>query len=180
MRRIRKMTASIAVAAAVTASSLGLAAAAQAAPARPAGTGSFRTWPAAQKAARFKLIKPSKTFGLKRAGEIYVSACAPPTLAVSASYGKPSKTLLSIAQDNSSQPCGNFGVAKNLGRYRVDGVWAHLFGVCGIPEMPVSCSSRNIWLHLIWIKHHVFYQADSHDQWRKTIVSFARGLVPVT
>jgi hypothetical protein len=71
-------------------------------------------------------------------------------------------------------------VAKDLGHYRVDGVRAYLIGECGEPELPASCHSRDIWLYLSWTKDHVFYQASSHDQWRATIVGFARSLIPAT
>ena len=184
MHRIRRTTAGLALGIALTASCLSVTAVAQAAPARPAGTGSFKTWPAAQKAAGFKLVKPRKTDGLKQAGRIDVLRCEVfgemSARLVAASYGKPSKIFLGIEQNNSGGPCGNIGVAKDLGRYRVHGVWAYLIGECGLPELPVSCSSRNIWLYLSWTKHHVFYQASSHDQRRATIVGFARGLVPVS
>ena len=184
MHRIRSTAAAIALGLAVAASGLSAAAAAPAAPARPAGTGSFTTWAAAQKAAGFKLVRPGTTFGLKLTGKIDVSKCEvtgeESARLVAAGYGKPSKTFLAIEQNNSGQPCGNVGVAKDLGHYQVDGVRAYLIGVCGVPEVPAPCSSRNIWLYLSWTKHHVFYQASSHDQWRATIVSFARQLVAVS
>ena len=181
MRRIRRTTAGLALGFAAAALSLSLAAGA--AQAAPAGTGSFRTWPAAQRAAGFKLLKPAKLFGLKQTGKIDVAKCEvtgeTSARLVEAAYGMPKKALLSIQQNNSGGPCGNVGVARNLGHYRVDGVRAYLIGECGLPEIPKSCSSRDIWLFLSWTKGHVFYQASSHDQWRATIVSFARHLVPV-
>jgi len=184
MHRIRRTAAGIALGVAVAAAGLSAAAAAPLSPAGPSGTGSFRTWPAAQKAAGFKLVRPGKTFGLKLTGKIDVSKCEvtgqTSARLVAAGYGKPSKTFLSIEQNNSGGPCGNVGVAKNLGHYRVDGVRAYLIGECGLPEVPAKCSSRDIWLFLSWTKHHVFYQASSHDQWRGTIVSFARHLVAVS
>jgi hypothetical protein len=169
---------------AVVAASLSLAGAALAAPARPAGTGMFKTWSAAQKAAGFTLVKPGSTDGLTRAGRIVVTKCEVTgeisKRLVDASYGNPSGRLLDIQQNNSGGPCGNIGVAKDLGHYTVDGVRAYLIGECGEPELPHSCHSRDIWLYLSWTKHHIFYQAASHDQWRATIVSFARSLIPAT
>jgi len=183
--RIRRTAAALALGIAVAASSASLAAAAQPAPARPAGTGSFKTWLGAQHAAGFKLIKPGNTYGLNRSGWIIVGKCQVTgelsKRIVIASYGNSSKVFLNIEQNNSGGPCGNIGVAKSLGRYRVHGVWAYLLGVCGLPpDAPASCKSRDIWLYLSWTRHHVFYQASSHDEWRATIVGFARSLVPVS
>jgi hypothetical protein len=180
----RRTTVRILFGMAVVAASLSLAGTALAAPAQPAGTGSFKTWSAAQKAAGFKLVKPGSTDGLIRAGRISVTKCEVTgelsKRLVDANYGNPSKKFLDIQQNNSGGPCGNIGVAKDLGHYTVDGVRAYLIGECGLPELPHSCHSRDIWLYLSWTKNHVFYQASSHDQWRATIVSFARSLIPAT
>jgi hypothetical protein len=180
----RRTTARVVFGMAVAAASLSLAGAALAAPARPAGTGTFTTWSAAQKAAGFKLIRPGDTFGLVRAGRIRVGKCEVTgelsKRLVDASYGNPSKRLLDIQQNNSGGPCGDIGESKNLGHYQVDGVRAQLLGECGLPDLPRSCHSRDIFLFLTWTKNHVFYQAASHDEWRATIVGFARSLIPAT
>jgi hypothetical protein len=183
MHRIRATATVVALGIAIAGSTVALASAAQAVPAKPTvGSGSFTTWVGAQRAAGFKLLKPGRTDGLKRFGRIDVSSCGGRARQVGAGYGNPAKAFLGIEQDNAAhgEPCGNIGVAKDLGRYRVNGVWAYLVGECGVPhELPKSCRSRDIFLFLSWTKHNVFYQASSNDQWRATIVAFARHLVRV-
>ena len=148
-------------------------------------TGNFRSWPAAQRAAGFTLLRPSRTFGLKRTGSLFVSRCHVTGYPrkdrdVIASYGHPAHALLTIEQDDAAFVCGSqFGVAVKLGKFRVDGVRAQLWGACRVEGMP-PCSSRNIFLFLEWRHHHHSYLASSHGEHRGTIVAFARGLHPVS
>ena len=155
-------------------SSVGFAGSALAA--GPARTGTFKTWPAAQRAAGFKLLKPTKTFGLRRQGGINVMQCQSPTkLDVNALYAR-GKASIYWDQTTFKFRCGNIGVAKRLGRYRVDGVWAELFGSCGVLSAP-PCSSKKLYpLNLLWAKRGVSYLLSSDGIRRSTIVGFARGL----
>ncbi|HEY7145651.1 MAG TPA: hypothetical protein VH637_15525 [Streptosporangiaceae bacterium] len=146
--------------------------------ARPASTGAFGSWASAQHAAGFGLRKPARTFGLRR-GPIVVSRCqAAGKLSrrnVIASYGSALRRLLALSQNNSGGACGNFGAARKLGHYRVLGRRATLWGACGKHIGP-SCSSRKISLFLVWAKHRRYYLASSHNERRRTLVRFARGL----
>jgi hypothetical protein len=153
-----------------------------AAPATSAGTGAFATWPAAQKAAGFKLVKPTQTYHLARSGKIDVMRCyrtrKHPKRIVEATYGNLAKGLLGISQNNSGGRCGRSAKAKTLGRYQIGGVVATLVGFCGRPQQP-ACQSRRVELSLTWRRNGISYQAVSFNQWRPTIVNFARKLTPV-
>jgi hypothetical protein len=141
----------------------------------------YSTWARAQRAAGFPLHKPTETFGLKRSGGILVFPCAaghPHWRDVGANYGGLSGRVLSIDQNNSGAPCSNFGDARFLGRYSVDGTTAELFGACGMHGLP-PCSSIHKFLFLTWIRHGIAFQASSNDEWRMSLVTFARGLVRV-
>ena len=146
---------------------------------RPAATGSFHTWRAAQRAAGFRLKRPTRLHGLTRSGLIVVTRCGVTGKLrkrdVFASYGKVQHRYLNISQNNSGGPCGNFGEAKKLGTYRVHGARGTLFGVCGMKGEP-SCHKRDIFLFLTWRRHRIFYVAISHDERRHVLVNFARGL----
>src|ERR1022692_1133813 len=74
---ISRLSVILAVIAGMAVSSISFSGAALAA--GPARTGTFKTWPAAQKAAGFKLLKPTSTFGLRRQGGINVMQCQSPT-----------------------------------------------------------------------------------------------------
>jgi hypothetical protein len=182
MHRMRTLAAGLAVAVSLGAGAMALAPMALASAARPAGTGSFHTWRAAQRAAGFGLNAPSRTYGLRRNGPITIDRC-PVTGQLSkrdvfASYGSFLGRELSIAQNNSGGPCGNFSAARKLGTVRVMGQRATLYGVCGRHLGP-PCSSRKITLYLTWTKRGKYYEASSHNERRAAIVGFASSLRPV-
>jgi hypothetical protein len=175
----RIFAAGLAVAVGMGCASAALAPAAMAASgATPAATGSFSTWRAAQDAAGFQLIRPTRLHGLTRSGHIQVTRCEVTgelkKRDVLASYGSSRHRELNLEQNNSGEPCGNFGEAKDLGTFRVHGVRATLFGACGIMGEP-SCGKRDIFLFLTWKKGGISYQAASHDELRSTLVNFARS-----
>ncbi len=179
MHRMRLLTIGLVLAVSLGAGTTALTPVALAAAARPAGTGSFYSWRAAQRAAGFGLYAPSRTYGLRRNGLISVDRCAVTGKLskrdVFASYGSFLARELSIAQMNSGGPCGNFGEARRLGTVRVMGRRATLYGVCGRHLGP-PCSSRKITLYLTWTKHGNYYEASSHNERTATIVGFARSL----
>ncbi len=179
MLRIRAVAAGLALAVGMGAAPAALAPAAFATAGRPAATGSFQSWHAAQRAAGFRLKRPTRLHGLTRSGPIVVTHCEVTGKlskhVVYASYGKVRHRYLNITQNNSGGPCGNFGEAKKLRTYRVHGARATLFGVCGIKGEP-SCHKRNIFLFLTWRRHHIFYVATSHNERRRVLVNFARSL----
>jgi hypothetical protein len=89
------------------------AATAAAARTAPAGTGTFETWPAAQKAAGFTLVAPHRTAGLKRVPAIAVVRCkatAKVRFDVLADWGTP-KTHLILDQNTTSPACAT-SIAK--------------------------------------------------------------------
>jgi hypothetical protein len=203
MRTTRRLAVGLTLAISLAASSAVTASAALAAPARShpaapsaaraAGTTSaaagpafriryFTSWKAAQRAARFGLMRPARTYGLRRTGRIAVGPCLSAgelkKRDVEAEYGRFTGRNLGIDQNNSGEPCGNFGVATRIGVYRVQGRRAVLWGVCNMAGEP-SCQSRKIELYLVWHAHHVYYLANSHDVRRKVILGFARSLRPV-
>jgi hypothetical protein len=159
--------------------SAGLAPAALAAPAHPSVAGSYTSWAAAQHAARFKLLKPGKTFGLKRSGRIQVETCvlAPKVSrkAVFAGYSGSGDRSVQIQEVNYHIYCGNAGEAKTLGHYRVDGVRATLLGSCGLPGLP-SCHKLKISLDLLWVKRGKSYALSFFAMRRATVVAFARAM----
>ena len=180
MHRMRTLAAGLAVAVSLGSGAMALAPTALASVARPASVGVFHSWRAAQRAAGFGLIRPGNTYGLRQNGLISVVRCqASGQMSkrdVFASYGSfLSGRELSIRQDNSGTPCGNFGAARVLGHYRVQGRRATLFGVCGRHLGP-PCSSRKITLYLTWRKHGNYYEASSRNERRPAIVGFARTL----
>jgi hypothetical protein len=142
----------------------------------------YSTWPSAQRAAGFPLHRPTKTFGLKRAGGILVTPCAVTGHLrwrdVGANYEGTRHRVLAIEQNNSGAPCSNFGEARLLGHYAVDGTTADLFGVCGMHGLP-PCSSVNKYLFLTWVRHGISFQGTSHNEPRTSLVAFARALVLV-
>ena len=145
----------------------------------PAATGSFKTWPAAQRAAGFRLKKATRTYGLRRTNDILVSKCEVAGKLrkrnVYAEWRGSKKRYMSIDQNNSGGPCSNFGAARPLGTYRIQGHKAHMYGFCGIGTLP-SCRSKNIVLVLTWKAGRDYYVTYSHNEWRRTLVSFSRSL----
>jgi len=184
MRRNRLMTAAVTAAAAVgIALTASIATAAFAAQAVPSRTGLFSTWHGAQSAAGFSLMKPTRTYGLARAGRIIVSRCdisrkKGTKRLVIAAYGSTPNHNLTLSQNNSGGQCAIISASKNLGRYRVNGTWAKLVGDCGRAGLP-RCSSRKIFLFLTWRKNGNYYQASSYGERPSVVVGFARGLVRV-
>ncbi len=179
MYRMRTLAAGLAVAVSLGTGAMALAPMALASAARPAGTGSFRTWPAAQRAAGFGLYAPSRTYGLRPNGLISVDRCMAAgklsKRSVSASYGSFLARWLSIQQKNTRGACGNFSEARVFGYYVVQGRRATMWGVCG-KNLGPPCSSRKITLYLTWEKHGIYYVAGSRNEPRAVIVGFARGL----
>lgn len=180
MHRMRTLAVGLTVAISLGSGAAALAPAALASVARPASVGTFHSWRAAQRAAGFGLIRPGNTYGLRRNGLISVVPCQASgqmsKRQVFASYGSfLSGPELSLRQDNASTPCGNFGAARVLGHYRVQGRRATLYGVCG-KHLGPPCSSRRITMYLTWRKHGNYYEASSHNERRHTIVGFARSL----
>jgi hypothetical protein len=168
--------------------SAGAAPAALAAPAHPsaggpAAVGMYTSWAAAQHAARFKLLKPGQTFGLKRSGRIQVETCVlgvhVSRKAVFASYSGSGERSVQIQEVNYHMDCGNVGEAKTLGHYRVDGVRATLLGSCGLPHTP-SCHKLKISLDLLWVKRGKAYALTFFAMRRGTVVAFARAMRAVS
>ncbi len=179
MHRMRTLAVGLTVAISLGSGAAALAPTALASVARPASMGAFHSWRAAQRAAGFGLIRPGNTYGLRRNGLISVVRCqATGQMSkrdVFASYGSFLGRELSLRQDNASTPCGNFGAARVLGHYRVQGRRATLFGVCG-KHLGPPCSSRKITMYLTWRKNGNYYEASSHNERRHAIVGFARSL----
>ncbi len=154
-------------------------AAAPAAPAAVAG-GSYGSWARAQRAAGFRLKKPHRLFGLTRTHPILVGQCDAAGQRgkhdVYAQWNsKNGLTYLSIDQNNSGRPCSNFGAAKYLGSWRIQGRKARMYGFCGRGKLP-SCTSRKVTLVLAWKGGSRYYVDYSHNEWRRTLVSFARSM----
>jgi hypothetical protein len=179
--RWKQIAATAAVLGAVWAS--GLAATALAAPARPTGFGMFSTWRAAQRAAKFKLVRPTKTDGLPRNGKIAVTRCEAQKKSrahvVVAVYGLTPFKMLSVSQNNSGHACSTVGKVKSLGKVKVRGTTAQLTGKCGFDKLR-PCSSSKIFLFLTWRKHGNYYFATSFGAPRKVLIGFAASLRPVT
>jgi hypothetical protein len=156
---------------------------AAAAPLRSAGIGQFSTWPAAQRAAGFGLLRPTKTFSLPITNKISVARCeiskkkAKKRLVIG-SYGRTVRANLTISQNNSGSPCTTTRKGTTLGHFTVQGQRATLIGDCGTHGLP-SCRSTKIFLFLSWRAHGVYYQAMSYGESRSTVVGFARSLVRV-
>ena len=178
-----RVMATMAIGVAAAASVASVAMITIAAQAAPAGTGHFATWQRAEKAAGFELLKPTKTYGLRKASDIIVARCEISKKKASkrnviGQYGPTVKLNLTISENNSNAPCARLRESKALGTYKIDGVKAYLTGDCDSRGLP-SCSSDNIFLFLTWHKGGVYYQASSYGETRSTIVGFASGLVKV-
>jgi len=152
-------------------------------PSALAGIGQFSTWRAAQKAAGFHLLRPTKTFGLPINSKISVARCeiskktAKKRLVI-ASYGRTVKANLTISQNNAGAPCTKTRKITFLGHFSVLGSRATLIGICGVKGLP-SCKSKKIFLFLTWRSRGIYYQAMSFGESRSVVVSFARSLVRV-
>lgn len=187
MQRNRIMTAVVAsITSAVLAAGAVAATGAMAAQDHKPRLGTFRSWPAAQQAAGFRLLRPTRTFGLRINGKITVTRCLTRKLIkkkkgaklVFANFDPTPSAALEISQNNSGGPCRSVGEVRRLGAFKVDGVTATLLGECGRKPFN-ACSSRRIWLFLSWRRRGVYYMASSYDELARTILAFARDLKPV-
>jgi hypothetical protein len=183
-RNAMMATVAIGLAAAATVACMATMTAAVAAPGAsggPARTGLFATWRSAQAAAGFRLLRPTKTYGLPSAGKISVARCditrkrakAGKHLVI-AGYGRTVKANLTLSQNNAGVPCTRTHFIKYLGKYKVKGGWAQLNGVCGIGKLP-SCASHRIFLFLTWRSRGSYYQAQSYGESRGVLLGFARS-----
>jgi hypothetical protein len=147
----------------------------------PAGTGTFRTWAAAQKAAGFALYVPHRTAGLKPVPGIGVLRCkatAKVRFDVIADWGTP-KTHLILDQNTTSLACTNaFPKLPPLGIYKVNHVTYTLTGACGVAPLP-SCSSKSAILFMTWRIGPRFYTAFSQGLLRGALLPFATSLKKV-
>lgn len=179
--RARRIVGPLVLAGCLTAGAAPAALAAPAHPsvAHPSVAGSYSSWAAAQHAAKFKLLKPGKTFGLKRTGRIQVETCQLAAhvsrKAIFASYSGSGDRSAQIQEVNYHMDCGNVGEAKTLGHYRIDGVRATLLGSCGLPHTP-SCHKLKISLDLLWVKRGKSYGLTFFAMRRATVVAFARAM----
>ena len=146
-------------------------------PATPAG--SYSTFRAAQRAAGFRLKAPARTYGLVRTHPILVGKCqASGRLSkrdVYAEWDGKRQQYLALDQNNSGGACSNFGAARFLGRYRVQGHRARLYGFCGQRGLP-SCHAKDVVLVLVWRSGKRYYVTYSSHEWRATLLGFARHL----
>jgi hypothetical protein len=145
----------------------------------PTGTASFTTWSAAQRAAGFRLKAAKRTYGLKRTHPILVSKCQVTGKLskrdVYAEWDGSNRRYMSVDQNNSGGACSNFGAARPLGTYRIQGHKAHMFGFCGSTGLP-SCKTRNVVLVLAWKAGKKYYVTYSSNEWRSTLAGFSRSL----
>lgn len=142
----------------------------------PAGTGSFKTWTAAQKAAGFSLFVPKNTAGLKRTHNILVTRCTATTKVrfdVYAQWG--TKTFMALDQNNAGLACSNIGAARSLGSFKVRGVTYKLFGFCGRSFQP-ACTSKAAPLVMTWKIGSRFFMAFSKGVLRSTLLNFATSI----
>jgi len=145
-------------------------------PASKDPTARYHSWRRAQRAAGFRLKVPAATFGLVRKNAILVGPCDAAGQRrkrdVYAEWGAGQK-FLALDQNNSGSACSNFGAARFLGRFRVQGHRARMFGFCGSRGLP-SCRAKAVVLVLTWRAGKHFYVAYSSHQWRATLLGFAR------
>ena len=147
-------------------------------PASKDPTARYHSWRRAQRAAGFRLKVPARTYGLTRKNAILVGPCDAAGQRrkrdVYAEWGAGQK-FLALDQNNSGGACSNFGAARFLGIYRVQGQRARLYGFCGSRGLP-SCRAKAAVLVLTWRAGKHFYVAYSSHQWRATLLGFARHL----
>ncbi len=149
--------------------------------AQSSGFGMFGSWKAAQKAAGFKLVRPTRTYGHVRNGLVAVVRCEvkkSTSRVVVANYGLTPFSTLALYQNNSGRACSTMGKVKSLGTVKINGTTAQLTGKCGLPGLR-SCKSTKIFLFLTWRKHGNFYVASSFGESSATLTGFATGLRPV-
>ena len=141
--------------------------------------GSYGSWSAAQHAARFRLLRPRTTFGLRMNGHVIVDRCLVSghlkDRVVDAQYGSFTKHALGLEQDNAGVACTIGSGGAYLGKYKVAGATAGLHGYCG-KGTPYSCKSVRIELWLTWKKNGKYYVASSFNESRKRLLFFARTL----
>jgi hypothetical protein len=141
-------------------------------------TARYHSWRRAQRAAGFRLRVPTRTYGLTRKNAILVGPCDAAGQRrkrdVYAEWGA-GRAFLALDQNNSGSACSNFGAARFLGHYRVQGHRARLYGFCGSHGLP-SCRGKAAVLVLTWRAGRHFYVAYSSHQWRATLLGFARHL----
>ena len=147
-------------------------------PASKDPTARYHSWRRAQRAAGFRLKVPARTFGLVRKNAILVGPCDAAGQRrkrdVYAEWGAGQK-FLALDQNNSGSACSNFGAARFLGRFRVQGHRARMYGFCGSRGLP-SCRAKAAVLVLTWRAGKRFYVVYSSHQWRATLLGFARHL----
>lgn len=142
-------------------------------------TGAYSNWFLAQRAARFRLLRPSTTYGLRMNGRILVGRCLVSghlrSTVVDVQYGSFTRHAVGLEQNNAGVNCTISAGGAYLGSYRVAGVRAALHGYCG-RGTPYSCRSIKIELWLSWRKGHNFYIASSFNEPRGRLLHFARTL----
>jgi len=147
----------------------------------PAGIHRYTTWSAAQRAAGFKLLRPSDTYRLRISGKIEVNSCPQlhSTWVLATYASKRAKPNLGILQVRHNDGCaGNLPPSVKLGTYHVDGVKATLLGVCRLFNNP-PCNHLAIERFLVWTKGRDYYVVSSFDERPATVVGFARKLKKV-
>jgi hypothetical protein len=199
MRSIRTATAGLVLAVGLSVASVGLVGVASAAPAQPGPhpVKAYPTWQAAQKAARFQLLKPANTEGLKRRGGILVVACPrrPRTvgsrsrqvIAMYSATRRPGGHLFVFSQNTRSHaPCPvplRRPRGKVIARVHVDGVIAVLtrahVRLCLLRGSGKPKCSTAVVLQLSWAKNRHFYRITGIGQRPVLIIGFARNLVTV-
>src|SRR5580700_1032803 len=126
IRRIRlPVVAAIAVSAAVAAPALTT-------PGLASGVVTYKAWAQAQKAAKFKLYKPTVTYSLPNVGHVIVSVCEvtgkTDKRVVTVSYGNFNTRNLGLSENNSGGICGNADEGTFLANYKIHGLKAQLWG----------------------------------------------------
>ncbi len=158
-----------------------LSAPAIAAPVHPAiGTGQFKTWPEAQRAAGYPLKKPGTTYGLRAVGRILVDKCYnhAKKRVVTVNFGSLLHRDLGLVQDDASGACQAATAGTKLGTYKIHGVKAHMYGYCDLNGAP-RCTAKDIELWLVWKNKSHYYTASSHDFSRYKLWLFASKLKKV-
>ena len=166
------VVAAIAVSAAVAAPAI-------ATPGLASGVGTYKTWAQAQKAAKFKLYKPTVTYSLPNVGHVIVSVCEvsgeTSKRVVTVSYGNYNTHNLGLSENNSGRACGDANEGTFLGNYKIHGIKAQMWGFCDMLGAP-SCSNAKIERWLTWKSKGVYYVASSFNESRARLVNFASKL----
>lgn len=176
LTRIRRIGLPVVAAIAVSAA---VAAPAIATPGAASGIGTFKTWAQAQKAAKFKLFKPTVTYGLPNVGHVIVSVCEVANKTdkrvVTVSYGNFNTHNLGLSENNSGGNCSSADEGTFLANYKIHGNKAQLWGFCDILGAP-SCSSAKLELWLTWKSKGVYYLASSFNESRAHLLNFSSKL----